>query len=160
MIIFRDINSSNVLEIAYLTNSLSPEHRKMVADNGVSIAQGALATGAWMKGIYHYDEDTEDLTPVGFIMTHTGADFDAGLDVDGVFLWRFMIATPFQGRGFGKIALEKLMTTLAVTGVRELQTSAELGSGSPLAFYKKLGFKENGTYFGEEVGLTIKLEKS
>jgi diamine N-acetyltransferase len=157
MIIFRKISSNNVLEICSLSQTLNENHRKMVADNALSIAQGFCSDSAWMKGIYDYNESTEDLIPIGFIMTHTGSDFDDMLDVDGVYLWRFMISSDYQSKGYGQAALNKLIRLLKNTGVKQLHTSVELGEGSPMGFYKKMGFIEDGQMYGDEVGLTLEL---
>lgn len=157
MIVFRKISSNNVLEICELSKTLHENHRKMVADNALSIAQGFCSDSAWMRGIYFLDEGTDEITPIGFIMTHRGSDYDDLLDVDGVYLWRFMIRGDCHEKGYGKRALDKLMVLLRNTGVKYLHTSVETGEGSPMGFYKKLGFKEDGEYFGDEIGLTLKL---
>lgn len=150
MIYFKRIDAKNVLDVCRLSKTLSKEQRQMVADNSVSIAQAHCSENAWMRAIYL------DQTPIGFIMIHTGSDFDDGIDIPGVFLWRFMIASQYQRKDYGKLALDRLVAELKAKGFHSLDTSVELGPGSPMEFYKKYGFKENGDSFGEEIGLTYK----
>lgn len=148
MVYLKRIDAKNVLEVCGLSDTLSEQHKKMVATNALSIAQAHCFENAWMRAIY-----LDDL-PIGFIMTHIGSDFDDCFDVAGIYLWRFMIATPFQGKGYGKKAMNRLVSELKAKGCHSIDISVELGEGSPMEFYKKYGFVENGEYFGEEVGLT------
>ena len=123
----------------------------MVADNVVSIAEAHFSPSVWMRAIY------VDETPIGFIMTHTGSDVEDGIDCPGVFLWRFMIAHPYQGKGYGKQALEKLITHLKAMGVPLLYTSCRQGEGSPEGFYRKLGFLPTGECYDHEIELVLRV---
>lgn len=49
----------------------------MVADNGSSIAIGFCSDAAWFRGVY------ADETPIGFVMTHTGSDWERVLVIEG-----------------------------------------------------------------------------
>jgi len=62
---FMRITCTAMNQICDLTETLSPAHRRMVADNVRSIAEASFSPTAWMRAI-HADE-----TPIGFIMTHT-----------------------------------------------------------------------------------------
>ena len=104
-----------------------------------------------MRAIYADD------VPVGFLLLHTGSDYDDGLDCPGVFLWRFMIAGPYQGLGYGRRSLERLCAQLRSQGVRELYTSCHVGAASPEGFYRRLGFAPTGAYYGDEVELKLAL---
>lgn len=121
----------------------------MVADNALSIAQAHFSENAWMRAIY------ADEKLIGFIMTHT---CDDGIDCAGVFLWRFMIAGPFQGKGFGRKAAECLLHHLRAQDVTELYTSSVPGTHSPEGFYKKLGFVPTGECYDDEVELVLNVE--
>jgi diamine N-acetyltransferase len=147
---FKRINAQTVIEICKLSETLSPQQRLMVTDNAISIAQAHFSENAWMRAIYADD------TPVGFIMLHIGSDYDDGIDCPGVFLWRLMIAAPFQSKGYGRQAIERLLDHLRAQGVTELYTSVHLGEQSPEAFYKGLGFERTGEYYGDEPELKLK----
>lgn len=141
---FERITSENVLEVCRLSQTLSAVQRKAVANNAVSIAQSQFSENAWMRAVYA----EKDL--VGFIMLHIGSDWADGIDCPGVFLWRLMIAGPYQGRGYGEAAIQMLVDHLRALGIPELYTSYHLGEGSPEKFYQRLGFKPTGEYYGDE----------
>lgn len=147
---FRRVTSANVLEICELSKTLPDDQRNFVADNGVSIAEGFCSQSAWFRGIY------ADEALIGFVMVHDGSDWDDGIDCPDPYLWRFMIARPFQGRGFGKAAIAKIVARLRSRGIRELYTSYGAGPGSPQRFYEKLGFSPTGGMFDEEVEVVLR----
>lgn len=146
----RRITARTVGDICDLSQTLSEEQRDKVADNAVSIAEAHFSENAWFRAIY------ADETPVGFIMLHIGADHDDGIDCPGVFLWRLMIAGPFQGKGYGEKAIGLVVRDQRARGVGELYTSYGLGQASPEGFYKRLGFKETGGMYGDEVEVVLK----
>jgi diamine N-acetyltransferase len=146
---FMRITATTLNQVCNLSETLSPAHRKMVADNVRSIAEAHFSPSAWMRAVYADD------TPIGFIMTHTGSDYEDGIDCPGVFLWRFMIAESHQGKGYGKLALEKLIRHLKAMGIPHLYTSCGQGEGSPEGFYRKLGFVPTGDHYGHEIELVL-----
>ena len=93
-------------------------------------------------------ELSETLTPQ---QRKVVADYADGIACPGVFLWRFMIAGPFQRKGYGRRAMQVLFAHLKALGVPELYTSYELGEASPEGFYRKLGFVPTGGTYGDEV---------
>lgn len=149
---FMSITATTMNQICDLSETLPSAQRKMVADNVRSIAEAHFSPNAWMRAIY------ADETPIGFIMTHTGSDYEDGIDCPGTFLWRFMIAGPCQGKGFGKRALEKLIQHLKAMGIPLLYTSCGQGEGSPEGFYRKLGFIPTGDHYGDEIELVLYLD--
>lgn len=148
----REINADTVREICKLSDTLSPEHQRMVAPNALSIAEAYFQPHAWFRAIY------ADETPVGFIMLYQGPDDFLRDDGEKVhFLWRFMIAAPYQKLGFGRRALEQVIEDLRRQSVGEFFTSCEQGQGNPEGFYRKLGFERTGGMLEEEVVLALKL---
>ena len=147
---FARITARTVRTICRLSETLTPQQRKMVADNAVSIAQAHCSENAWLRAVYADD------TPIGFIMVHFGSDYDDGIDCPGAFLWRFMIAQPYQGKGYGKKAIECLVAHLRSQGAKELFTSCGVGEGSPEGFYKKLGFVATGEMYDDEIELVLR----
>jgi diamine N-acetyltransferase len=147
---FQRITASNVIAICQLSETLSPIHREMVADNAISIAQAHCSEQAWMRAIYVDD------TPVGFLMVHFGSDYEDGIDCAGAFLWRLMIAAPHQSMGYGKEALDFLIEHLRAQGYGELYTSCGTGEGSPLGFYEGYGFQPTGEFYDEEPELVYR----
>lgn len=133
-------------EVCRLSETLSPQQRRMVADNGISIAEAHYSDSAWFRGIYLGDK------PVGFVM------LDLGMEPDepGVSLWRFMIAGPHQGAGIGRKVIEILVAHLKARGTNRLYTSYGLGPGSPEGFYRALGFVPTGELIENETEAVLR----
>ena len=148
---FVRITAGTLEQVCKLSETLTPAQHIMVADNVHSIAEAHFSGGAWFRAIYNGD------TPIGFIMTHTGSDYEDGIDCPGVFLWRFMIAGPYQGKGYGRLALEKLIQHLKAMGIPVLYTSCGQGEGSPEGFYRNMGFTATGDHYGDEIELILHL---
>jgi diamine N-acetyltransferase len=148
---FERITSKNVLEVCALSETLSLDQQQAVADNALSIAQGLCSENAWLRAVYADDQ------LVGFIMLHIGSDWADGIDCPGVFLWRFMIGGPFQGKGYGREAMLFLIRQLRSLGIPELHTSYHLGEASPEGFYKGLGFVPTGDHYGDEPEVVLKI---
>jgi len=152
VICFERINSETVRSVYRLSFSLSEKQRQCVEDNSLSIAQAHFSENAWFRAIYLGDE------LIGFIMLHYGSDKDDGVDYPGVYLWRFMIAKPYQSKGYGKKAIELLLKNLKLRGFSELQTSCiplSINEESPEQFFKKLGFKQDNKTIDNEIVLTL-----
>lgn len=147
---FIRINAKNVSDVCKLSDTLTTAQQKMVADNARSIAQSHCSENSWMRAIY------ADETLVGFILVHFGSDFDDGIDCPGAFLWRFMIALPYHRKGYGKKALQRLISELKAMGYQELYTSCGVGEASPERFYKDFGFQPTGEFYNDEIELVYK----
>jgi len=111
---------------------VAPEQRRFVASNAISIAQAHFhPEAAWFRAIYAGE------TPVGFLMLHD--------EPGACFLWRFMIDHRFQGLGYGRRALERLLDHVrTLPGAAEIRTSCVPGDGTPIPFYEKAGFTLTG----------------
>lgn len=148
----QEITAETVIAVCNLSSTLSEEHQRMVAPNALSIAQAHFSEHAWFRAIY------ADETPVGFIMLYHGpGHHDPKREV--YFLWRLMIAGPYQGMGFGRHGLELLIEKVKAEGAGELLTSCEQGKGSPEGFYRTLGFERDGQMYGHEVGMRLDLRQ-
>ena len=136
----REVTAETVREICRL--EVAPGQDRFVAPNAVSIAEAYFHSTAWFRAIYADDE------PVGFLML----DDD---DTKPLYtLWRLMIANGFQGRGYGKRAVELLIDYVRTRpGATALMTSWVPGDDGPAEFYRKLGFELTGEMDeGEVVG--------
>jgi diamine N-acetyltransferase len=149
IVTLQEITAETVRTICKLSDTLSEAHKRMVAPNAVSIAEAHFNEHAWFRAIY------ADETPVGFIMLYIGPDDKTGEPIH--FLWRFMIAGPYQKMGFGRRALEQKIAELRQQEVPELLVSCGEGEGSPEGFYLRLGFIPTGEYYGDEKVLNLKL---
>jgi diamine N-acetyltransferase len=142
----RGITEETVRQICNLSDTLSDAQKKMVAPNAISIAQAHFSKFAWFKAVYADEE------PVGFILLYDN------LEEAEYFLWRFMIAGPYQHMGFGKKAIELLIEYVKTRpNAKQLGVSCGEGEASPAEFYEKLGFKRTGEKEGEEILLRLEL---
>jgi diamine N-acetyltransferase len=142
----REITADTVRDICRLTDTLTPPKKYMVAPNAVSLAQALFEEQAWYRAIYAGE------TPVGFVMLYENPDEEE------YFLWRYMVAEPYHGLGFGRRGLELVVDHVrSQPGARELETSCGQGPGSPEGFYRQVGFNRNGKMLGQEVGLSLVL---
>ena len=127
---------------------VAKEQERFVATNAVSIAQAHFSEAAWFRAIY------ADETPVGFLMLSDQPDKGE------YFLWRFMVDTQHQGKGYGHRALELLIEYVKTRpNAKELFLSHVPGTGSPEGFYRKLGFEHTGEKVGEELVMKLALHK-
>ncbi|QUB99116.1 GNAT family N-acetyltransferase [Cellulosimicrobium cellulans] len=149
----RRVTALNVEEVCDLSDTLTAEQQEMVADNARSLAVGFCSGSAWFRAVYAGE------TPVGFVMTHTGYDWDDDIECPGVYLWRLMVARPYQGMGFGRRVVELVARDVLASGRTELFTSFGEGAGSPEAFYDRLGFVRTGDSYGDEPEVVLDVRR-
>lgn len=154
VVTLREITEDTVLPVIRLSKTLTDLQRTHVADNAVSIAQAHFARHAWFRAIYADD------APVGFIMLYIGPDEEQPDHPTVWFLWRFMLAGPYQKMGFGRKALDIVCDMVREQGAKELIVSCHPGPDGPENFYRKLGFVPNGKWYDGELGMVLKLEET
>ena len=137
------LNNDNFYDVCQL--SVKPEQLGHVDSNAISMAEANFSDHAWMRGIYLNEE------PVGFVMV------DARPETNKFYLWRFMIDQRHQGLGFGRAAMQLMVSELeSIFNASELTTSVVPAETGPQKFYESLGFKLTGNYI-EERELELKL---
>lgn len=141
----REVTEDNLFAVLQL--EVNEAQKKFVASNAVSIAQAYFARDrAWFRAIYAGE------TPVGFLMIN-----DQPQKSD-YFLWRYMIDARFQGKGFGRRAMELLIEHVKTRpNAVELKTSYVPGEGGPGPFYHKIGFVDTGEVLEEELVARLSL---
>lgn len=132
MIQLREVTKANLREV--LRMKVAPEQERFVASNAISIAQAHFDPEvAWFRAIYDGD------TPVGFLM------LDDNPHARTYTLWRLMIDTRHQRKGYGRRAIELLVAHVKTRpGATELLTSCVDAAGGPGPFYERLGFAYTG----------------
>jgi diamine N-acetyltransferase len=142
----REITEETVVTICRLSDTLTEPQKYMVAPNAFSLAQALFNNKAWYRAIY------AGQAAVGFLMLW---DDD---ELPEYFLWRFMIAEPCQGRGYGAQAIQRLVEYVKTRpNAKELGVSCELGPGSPEQFYLRQGFVSTGKFLSDELVLKLSL---
>lgn len=160
MLKLKKINRKNVGEILKL--EVFDNQKRFVAPNNISIIEAYLAiveNGHVITfGIYNDD------APVGFLMI----GFDVNLDdadapkiAKGNYnIWRFMIDKKFQGKGFGKKAMNlalEFVNTFPCGIAKYCWLSYESDNDIARQLYQSVGFVETDEKDGEEIVAILKL---
>jgi diamine N-acetyltransferase len=136
-ITLKEISAETVRDFCDLR--VHPDQAIYVATNAESIAQAYFHPEAWFRGIYAGDE------PVGFVMLEDWSHVPDCDPTAPICLWRFSIDDRFQGRGYGRRALELVVEHVrARDRLGYMLTSCLEGEHSPKPFYLKFGFYETG----------------
>jgi diamine N-acetyltransferase len=119
-----------------------------------SLVEAAATAHArpWYRAVYFGE------TPVGFVML--GDDVPAGNPHIPwrYYLWRMLIDARYQGRGYGRAALDQVVAYVKTRPDAEvLVTSVVMGEGSPLGFYERYGFELTGEMFDHEHVMQLRL---
>jgi diamine N-acetyltransferase len=111
-----------------------------VAPNAVSLVQAVYEEGAIPRAIY----DGE--TMVGFVMgQHIPAE-------PMPYIWRLMVDTFYQGKGYGRAGLEQMVAHLReLTNCKSIAISYMPENEPARQLYASMGFVETGEMDGDEV---------
>ena len=160
MIRLEKINGKNVWYALKL--KVSDEQKNFVASNEISIIEAYIAiTGngyAFPFVIY------DDAVPVGFLMIGFSV-YDCWEDAPKIAkgnynLWRLMIDKNYQGKGYGRKAMELALAfikTLPCGRAEYCWLSYEPENEVAYKLYSSFGFAETGEFDGEEVIAAINL---
>ena len=142
----REIEEATVNGICLLSELMTYPQSTFVAPNAYSLAQALFSKTAWYRAVY------AGKAPVGFLM------LDDDPEKHIYYLWRFMVAPPFQGRGFGAAAIKLLIDHVKTRPeAKELLLSYIEHEKGPAEFYRALGFTETGKIEDGEVEMTLPL---
>jgi diamine N-acetyltransferase len=141
MVALREVTAENIHAVVSLSEASDEE---LVAPNDLSIAEWLLRDDAWLQAIYADD------TPVGLVMVQDIPDWHI------YHVWRLMVGRGYQGRGFGRSAMEQVMERykrrpgayMLTTFVADRDENAE-------GFYTKLGFERDGRQQMEQIGMAL-----
>jgi diamine N-acetyltransferase len=128
----KEINQDNWQQAIGL--DVTPDQKHFVAPNLYSIAEAIFNPTFVPLAIY---DETE--TMVGFLMHGTNPDNDE--------LWiiRLMVDQQYQGRGYGRAAMEEIIRQLRDRSDRqEIFTSYEPDNHVAAKLYRSLGFEDTG----------------
>lgn len=131
------VSAANVRDVCALRVAVGQE--RFVTANAVSLAEAQFHPAAWVRAAYA----GQDL--VGFVMLHDS-------DVEpGYMLWRLMIDSRFQGRGYGRQVVHLAQEYLrGRPSAHTLKVVARGGRDGPAAFYMSLGFTATGELVDED----------
>ena len=160
MLELKKINRKNVADILNL--EVFDNQKSFVATNNSSIIEAYIAitenNHVFTFGIYNED------TPIGFLMI----GFDVNSDDEGApkitkgnyNIWRLMIDKKFQGKGFGKKAMDlalEFINTFPFGTAKYCWLSYESDNDVARQLYKSVGFVETDEKDGDEIVAILKL---
>jgi diamine N-acetyltransferase len=118
---------------------VSPRQENFVASNAKTIAQAAYEPFSWLRGLWLGD------TPVGLIamidMLPEHPEVVPEDPPNAIFLWRLMIATDQQRKGFGREAMQIAFAEARARGRETFCTSVVPEADGPMPFYVKCGLE-------------------
>jgi len=150
-ITLREVTAENVNAI--LSLSVKEHQKQLVASNAVSIAQAHFRPEAWFRAIYADD------TAVGFVMLYDSHLGTQPPPHDYYEVWRFMIDARYQGKGFGRRAMELVIAHVKTRpNAKFLFLGHRREPGNAGGFYQKFGFEYTGNEEeGEDVEMRLVL---
>lgn len=89
-----------------------------------------------------------DEVVVGFTMFAFEPDYED--PDDRYWLWRFMIDVRYQGRGYGRKALELIIAYFKEHGATNIRLSTKAANQKAIHLYESFVFAANGDMNGEE----------
>jgi diamine N-acetyltransferase len=150
MISLRPIESSNYREAIEL--SVGPDQQRFVASNLQSLADAYV----WREAAEPFAVYSDD-EMVGFALLFPLADRgdddsipEPGTEC-GFILVRLMIDDRFQGRGYGRDALDAIVALVRDRGLPTIRLSVVPENEQALEFYRRNGFDETGEIHGGEI---------
>ena len=143
----RAITEQNYQKILDLSTGAGQE--ELVARNVRSLAQAwVLRDRARPYALYEGEE------PVGFIM------FDWRPEKKWVEIWRLMIDHRYQGKGYGRAAVQKALEFLRESGLFDkVQINYVEENQGAKHLYRSMGFQETGAMEGNEVVMEMNLTR-
>jgi len=132
----RKITKESLIDVLKL--EVGEDQKHLVAPNSVSIAQAHFSEEAWFRAISLGDK------PIGFVMLYD--DPDRGKEENHHYdLWRFMIDRNYQGKGYGKRALELVIEFIRKESTqKDMSLSVVPADGGAEPFYRQFGFEFTG----------------
>ena len=133
---------------------VNEEQKNFVASNLYSIAESQFGFDFEGHWDYHtfgiYDGDT----PVGFLMY----GLNLAHPTQQAFVTRLMVDKNFQGKGYGKFAMQKMLEIFrAEERVQEVGISYEPHNEVARKLYASFGFVEPGQMIDDEVLAVLKI---
>lgn len=92
---------------------------------------------------------------VGFAMF--AFELDSPEPSDRYWLWRFMIDEKFQGKGYGRAALDEIIACFKTQGADHMLLSTGEDNTAALSLYHRFGFAETGEMNDDEIVLRLDL---
>jgi diamine N-acetyltransferase len=146
----RPIDESNYRDVLQL--SVAPDQERFVASNLQSLADAYVwRDAAEPRAVYADDE------LVGFALLYPLTDgppaspLPADATLRGYIIVRLMIDAHFQGRGYGREALDAIVEIVRKRGLPTIRLSVLPDNDQAIEFYRRNGFAATGETEGDEI---------
>jgi diamine N-acetyltransferase len=122
----REITQENFFVCMHLSVR---DDQPFVASNAFSVAESKIFPG-WITNAIYYDEEM-----VGFMM------YTMDYDENELYLCRFMVDQKYQGKGYGKAALDILKEiAMGDEKIHKITLSTSPANANGIRIYEKFGF--------------------
>ncbi|MFN8530639.1 MAG: GNAT family N-acetyltransferase [Anaerolineae bacterium] len=145
-ITLREINQENYRVISLLWHTLSPEQQRWVAHNAISMLDAHYFPHLIVRGIYNDD------TPVGLVL------WSYETDDNRWWIIRLMTAAPYQGKGYGRTALQQVIDGIRDQGADAVYISFVKGNEVAEKLYASMGFVDTGEIIEGEIVYRLALK--
>jgi len=148
----RPVNRDDINPLSKLT--VAPDQAGFVAPNEYSLAQVHYETGATPYVIWN-DAERVGFCQVIDMRQHKYCEPED--DPKALYLWRLMIGSAHQGKGYGQAAMRLMMQRGRDAGHTAFETSAVQSNTAAIRFYEALGFVQTGRIVDGEAQLRLEL---
>jgi diamine N-acetyltransferase len=146
----RPVDQSNYRDVLQL--SVAPDQEHFVASNLQSLADAYVWRDAAEPHAAYADDEL-----VGFALLYPLTDgppaspLPADATLRGCIIVRLMIDARFQGRGYGREALDAIVEIVRRRGLATIRLSVLPENDQAVEFYRRNGFAATGETEGDEI---------
>jgi diamine N-acetyltransferase len=151
-VVFREVDE-RTLE-AVLAVTLAPEQLTYVGtvSEALDEAREVPEGKPWYRAVF----DGE--LAVGFVMLSWNVQPSPPEIIGPWYLWKLIVDRRYQGRGYGRAIINRVVETVRAEGAETLLTSYALGPDNPGPFYQHVGFiPTGGVNIDGEIIVALKL---
>lgn len=127
---------------------VSPEQAQYISSNEDSLRDATYHKKVARPFAIYVDEEVVGFTMFAF-------DEENEDPTDRYWLWRFMIDSSLQGKGYGRAALQEIISYFRENGADQITLSTKESNTAALSLYHDFGFQENGDMNEEEIVLKL-----
>jgi diamine N-acetyltransferase len=135
---FREVDEQTLEAVRAVT--LAPEQESYVG----SVAEALEEAREVPEGKPWYRAVFDRELAVGFVMLSWNVQPNPPEIIGPWYLWKLIVDRRYQGRGYGRAIIEKVIEIVRAEGAETLLTSYALGQGNPGPFYQHVGFSPTG----------------
>ena len=148
----RPVTLADVVPLEKVT--VRADQDSFVAPNPITIAQVRFETGAYDFCIWDGDARVGLLAVIDMAEHEDREEID---DPDAVYIWRLLIGSAYQGKGYGTAAIRFAENWARERGRSLVQIQAVDTNVAAIGLYEALGYVRTGRMSGKEAQLEKRL---